>query len=131
MFSVSYLSACTRDLSDDELDAMNAHNTRRNEKLGLTGVLYHNEGLFFQTIEGEEHVVRDMVTKIAKDNRHERMVTLAEMAIAKRAFPFWTMSYFDESLSERHPDANLKVLREQDNFIAGLHQVFLQERRRS
>ncbi len=59
----------------------------------ITGVLLYSHGSYLQVLEGETAVVKQLYEKIKVDYRHARVLTLADGAIQKRAFPDWTMGF--------------------------------------
>lgn len=88
-----YSSASASEMSNDELMALLDKARQRNEKLGVTGMLLHDEGSFFQVLEGDERVVGDLFKTIAQDNRHDRIVKLISEPIEERSFSEWSMGY--------------------------------------
>ncbi len=61
-----------------------AHN--RNSREALTGGLVLLDGHFVQVLEGEPHVLRERLARIAADPRHEAMEVRLREAAAKRRF---------------------------------------------
>lgn len=95
MYFVVYVSSAaykfhTPDLLD-LLDRARVNNAR----LGVTGMLVYKDGNFMQVLEGEEAVVRNLVTKIGHDPRHKGMIRLIEGPQAERQFPDWSMGFRD------------------------------------
>ena len=58
-------------------------------------LLLHREDSFFQVLEGEEDVVRQVFDKIQRDPRHERIKVLFEGPIEAREFADWRMGFVD------------------------------------
>lgn len=88
-----YASAARADCSGDELERLLATASRRNSELGITGMLLHLEGSFFQVLEGEAEVVDRLFARIASDPRHGNVTLIVREPIATRAFGDWTMAY--------------------------------------
>jgi hypothetical protein len=86
-----------------------------NARLGLTGMLLHAEGSFFQVLEGQADVVDALYSKIERDPRHEQMTLVIREPIPKRAFDAWTMGFY-------------KVSREELAGISGVNDFFGKDR---
>lgn len=95
LFHLGYVSTQTRPMSSDELLAMLTHVRAYNHMHGVTGVLLHRAGSFFQVLEGMEEDVRSIFRRISTDTRHERIELLFEEAIAEREFPDWRMGFVE------------------------------------
>ena len=91
---IVYASAASKtfqpkDLVADILVVAGPNNT----KLGITGMLLHVDGSFFQVLEGEESAVHALYEKILRDPRHTSAIKLIEEPIERRAFSRWSMGY--------------------------------------
>ena len=89
----------------------------RNERDGITGILFAAGGLFYQVIEGPPDKVDALYDKIAHDQRHNDVLLLsAEEDVQDRLFPDWAMKSF---VFEPEASLRLEPLRE---IIATLHE---------
>ncbi|MCA9252039.1 MAG: BLUF domain-containing protein [Phycisphaerae bacterium] len=88
-----YASAATEPFSDEALLELLAKARRNNASLGVTGMLLYSEGSFFQVLEGEENVVRDLFRTICKDKRHTQVTEIIFEPIGQRIFGEWSMSF--------------------------------------
>lgn len=88
-----YASTATRDLSADELVTLLARARVCNAALGVTGMLLHDRGNFFQVLEGPAVAVAQLYAHIATDPRHHRVVEIIHEPIARRSFSAWTMGF--------------------------------------
>lgn len=88
-----YASAARREHSDEELARLLEAAGRRNAELGITGMLLHIEGSFFQVLEGEAEAVDGLFARIASDPRHGGVTVIVREPIVRRAFAGWTMAY--------------------------------------
>lgn len=70
-----------------------------NPKLGLTGLLIFGNETFLQTIEGENHIVEEIIDKISKDKRHIKFQVLSKQLIENRQYSNWAMGF--EKLTEQ------------------------------
>lgn len=66
---------------------------RNNPRLGVTGYLHLEDGLFYQYLEGPAEGIEHLREKIARDSRHEGMTVLDEGELESRRFPQFSMAY--------------------------------------
>ena len=90
---VIYSSAAVAPFSEAELTELLAKARINNGRLGVTGMLLYHEGSFLQALEGDERVLDDLFTKIGKDKRHHRVVTLLRRGVDERLFNQWQMGF--------------------------------------
>ena len=99
-----------------ELESMLMPARRRNQDLGLTGVLMYSGGHFLQVLEGPCRTLERLYTKIASDKRHRNVQRLAFVASEVRLFSKWSMGLlnledrraidqriFDSFMEQVHP----------------------------
>lgn len=67
----------------------------RNQSLGLTGCLHHEDGLFFQWLEGPADGLRRVVASLMDDDRHRDFEILDQGALDHRRFQDWRMRFSD------------------------------------
>ncbi|MGJ7486866.1 BLUF domain-containing protein [Variovorax sp. LT2P21] len=101
--------------SAQDLPAILEWSRRVNPDLGVTGVLCYLDGVYMQYLEGEESAVDALFKRIQTDERHQGVTPLERRAIAKRAFPEWSMALLDWNDNTRaifrsfSPDARLDL----------------------
>lgn len=88
-----YASAARGEYSEEALARLLEAASCRNAQLGITGMLLHLEGSFFQVLEGEAEAVDGLFARIASDPRHGNVTVIVREPIARRAFADWTMAY--------------------------------------
>jgi hypothetical protein len=94
MFQIVYVSAATREMSDNDLAALLRQSRDNNEALGLTGMLLYKNQRFMQALEGERDNVETIYYEhICRDDRHEGVVQLMGREVESRDFPDWTMGF--------------------------------------
>ena len=93
LVSLTYVSESmgSERLSDDELQALAQQSAENNARLDITGVLFHVEHFFIQTLEGKRQDVVKLYEHIARDPRHCQVTTLVIKRITKRAYSDWNM----------------------------------------
>lgn len=110
-----YTSQVARPFPLDELRALLVQARLDNLARGVTGMLLHVDGAFFQVLEGAAEHVTALFDHIARDRRHTRVLKLLARDVPERNFADWSMGFFDASGRA----ANLTGYRK-DNGFAGL-----------
>ena len=93
-----YSSRAAVDLNDDELHGLLGPGRVLNEKAGVTGQLIHlvsddfTFAAFIQVLEGPADAVGRTYTRIARDELHHSLTTLADEPISTRSCPGWSMA---------------------------------------
>lgn len=93
MIRVVYVSFATVPFSDASLDELLNKSRDNNRRDGITGMLLYRDGDFLQILEGEASAVNETYQRIAKDNRHGRVLVLDESDISQRDFGDWSMGF--------------------------------------
>jgi len=128
MKRIKYVSEFSRELEPEEIVALEEQCIRNNQKIGVTGVLMVSGNLFFQVIEGPEDKVDGLYNQILEDDRHTRILKLADdRSVKERLFPDWAMKVvsLDRSRAERLEPlhALLQTIVEQKQTITRLTNV--------
>ena len=90
-----YCSAAARSFGREELAALLGRARANNARLGITGMLLHIEGSFFQVLEGAPDAVDGLFDAIRRDARHRQLTVIIREPVAARTFGEWTMGYAD------------------------------------
>ncbi len=64
---------------------------RINTPAGVTGVLLHHDGGFFQNFEGPSQRALDVYERIQTNPLHHSIIELLNEPVPERAFPTWLM----------------------------------------
>jgi hypothetical protein len=99
----------------------------QNQARGITGALYHHDGLFFQTLEGVPKEIDALLDRIKSDDRHTQFTLVNDVKNHERLFPDWGMHVFDSSLFDRNLSASIDRLRKLDDFVYQMHKIFLDD----
>lgn len=86
-----YTSVASTRVTGASLRALAEGSARRNERIGVTGLLLYGSGNYFQLIEGSQSTVKSLYRRISTDDRHHDVRLLFEAKIADRVFPDWHM----------------------------------------
>ncbi len=93
LINLIYVSSGTQLFSQADLLVLLERSRRNNESVGITGMLLYRDGNFIQALEGEEQAVSTTHARIAKDPRHNHLITLSTIAIEQRTFADWSMGF--------------------------------------
>jgi hypothetical protein len=88
-----YVSAATVPFTERELASLLLRARFKNQRLGVSGLLIHHAGSFFQVIEGNPDTVQTLYDRIALDKRHARILPLVRGLVPQRAFGEWSMGF--------------------------------------
>lgn len=93
MLQVVYRSVPRGGLTEHQLVTL-LHQCRINNAIdGVTGLLYADNEMFVQAIEGPEGSVEDLMARILVDDRHSQVQVLSTRTIAEREFGGWSMAF--------------------------------------
>jgi hypothetical protein len=101
MIQICYVSQATEPMTPEGLLALLIQCRRNNSARHVTGMLLYGNGTFLQVLEGEDHVVSDLVDLISQDPRHASVKLLSRRAVEARQYAEWSMGFdrvTDESL---------------------------------
>ena len=90
-----YRSTARPGLDGAELQGILHHARARNQALGLTGCLHHEDGLFFQWLEGPAAGLRQVLASLMRDTRHVDFDILDQGPLDHRRFQDWRMRFSD------------------------------------
>ena len=90
-----YRSAARPGLTDEALQQILRDARSRNQALGLTGCLHHEDGLFFQWLEGPADGLRQVRASLLADARHLDFDMLDQGPLQHRRFQDWRMRFSD------------------------------------
>lgn len=91
--SIVYVSTACHPFSEKELLELLDKSRKNNMRLGITGMLLHEDGNFMQAIEGPAESVRQLHEIILADPRHTGIITLLEQEVSEREFGEWHMAF--------------------------------------
>ncbi len=113
MKRIKYVSRFATPFRESELEELGARAAKKNEGLGVTGVLLTSGGLFYQVLEGPEEAVDELFRAIRTDKRHTDLLVLGvEEGVAQRLFPSWSMKTVNLDAAAHVRLLPLKILME-------------------
>jgi hypothetical protein len=103
-----YVSKAVVHLDKQQLLDLVARSQEKNTQSAVTGILLVSNGYFFQMLEGEESVVRQLFERIKLDKRHEQVALLLAYEVRQRRTPTWDMLLLISS-NDNETQANEKI----------------------
>jgi hypothetical protein len=88
-----YASAAVKPFNHEQLVSLLENARAANGRIGVTGVLLHAQGSFFQVLEGDRGVLDALFAEIARDSRHANVVSIIVEPIQRRSFADWSMGF--------------------------------------
>lgn len=95
LIRIIYASTASFEFTAKDLVDLLTVARNENTKINVTGILLYTERSFFQILEGHAEAVNQLFAKIAKDKRHNNVVTIIKERISIRSFPEWSMGFAD------------------------------------
>lgn len=93
-------------MTTDDLTMLLEGVRRFNMGVGVTGVLFHHSGRFFQYVEGSEDAVREVYARILASPRHHSLQLLLDTPLPARHFAAWHMGFCEPPVNEFQAIAN-------------------------
>jgi hypothetical protein len=88
-----YISAAKAEFSEAALTRLLLRARETNRKLGVSGLLIHHSGCFFQVLEGSEVIVEALFDRISRDPLHHRVAVLKRSSVPSAVFGEWSMGF--------------------------------------
>ena len=95
MIELVYVSTAQPGMKDDDIKDILKTARKFNTANQISGCLLFHNNQFVQILEGEEGVVADLYSNIAKDDRHTDLLLLTKGEIEERVFPNWSMAFHE------------------------------------
>jgi hypothetical protein len=93
LVTLCYQSRAKRQPSSDDLAQLVLEARERNKQFGVTGMLVHEGGRFYQWLEGPETALEGLWSSIKRDDRHEDIELLGEGVTPVRLFSEWDLRF--------------------------------------
>jgi len=97
LLGLTYVSKAKMLFDNNLLEKLASQFAERNTTYKITGYLYFDKGVFVQYVEGAHSSVRQLLSKIKKDHRHEVLNVLRDDQLVIRRFPNWAMKWLDKN----------------------------------
>lgn len=96
-YAISYVSTANPDLNEEDIASLFKQVNEFNKHHDITGVLLYAETNFFQLIEGEEMVIKNLYSRIEKDSRHNNIIKFVDKPVDKPAFDGYISRFVTET----------------------------------
>ncbi len=110
LLAITWTSVARRGLPPWWMDALLLDARRYNRDAGVSGVLFHHRGAFFQYVEGPAEGVASAYSRIRAARSHGGLRELSRETIAQRQFSDWTMAFCEPPRSIAQADAHERWL---------------------
>jgi len=85
-----YVSAASRELCPEDLEAIRSASAQNNATRGITGLLLFGGGRFYGVLEGNRRRVFNRMERIITDPRHRDLRIVREDDVAGQRFANWS-----------------------------------------
>ncbi len=117
LIELSYVSEATNDMGILGLMNLLEDASQKNKRNGITGVLFYDNCIFGQIIEGYPQHVELIWKSITKDLRHKEVQVLDINPLQKRRFSNWSMKFYgSDEISQYVPELKMG-LRDTDSNL--------------
>ena len=120
-YQIMYSSQATEQMTVTDLEKILTDARAGNEARNVTGALVFVDGVFFQLLEGDEAVVRNLMANIASDTRHHSVKVFYEAPVDVRAFESWSMAYLGPTAQEMSTWAGLPSTATVEEVLADIN----------
>ena len=120
-YQIMYSSQATKPMTVTDLEKILTDARAGNEARDVTGALVYVDGVFFQLLEGEQAVVRNLMANIARDTRHQSVRVFYEAQVDVRAFESWSMAYLGPTAQEMSTWAGLPATATVEEVLADVN----------
>jgi hypothetical protein len=120
-YQIMYSSQATEPMTVTDLEKILADARAGNQARNVTGALVYVDGVFFQLIEGDEEIVRNLMANIARDSRHQSVKVFYEAQVDVRAFESWSMAYLAPTAQEMSTWAGLPATATVEEVLADVN----------
>jgi Sensors of blue-light using FAD len=99
--AVAYVSTSReRLIAPATMDRLLANAKKFNDSCGVTGVLIHHDGNFFQYLEGSAESVKIVYDRVLKSTSHYGIVEMLNSEVEQRHFSTWSMGFAEATKTE-------------------------------
>ena len=85
-YAISYVSSVNSNLTEDDILKVLKYTRNWNNEHGITGILLYSDGNFFQVLEGEKELLKSLLSRIIKDERHTNVMVIFEKEVSETKF---------------------------------------------
>jgi len=117
LIELSYVSEATNDMGILGLMNLLEDAVHKNKRNGITGVLFYDNRIFGQIVEGYPQHVEIIWKAISADPRHSKVQVLDINSLQKRRFSNWSMKFYgSDEISQYVPELKMGLRDTHDNL---------------
>jgi hypothetical protein len=117
LIELSYVSKATNDMGILGLMNLLEDAVHKNKRNGITGVLFYDNRIFGQILEGYPQHVELIWKAINADPRHTEVQVLDINTLQKRRFSNWSMKFYgSDEISQYVPELKMGLRDAHDNL---------------
>ena len=110
LIELSYVSQSSNDMGILGLMNLLEDAVDKNKRAGVTGVLFYDNGIFGQIMEGYPEHLEHIWESIAADARHKDIQVLSINPLSKRRFSNWSMKFYgSDEISQYVPELKMDL----------------------
>lgn len=106
-YAISYVSTANPALSETEIQEALDFSKDWNNNHNITRILLYSHGNFFQVLEGDKQLLKDLFERIKADERHHNVITIFQKSIPNTRFDAYQADFI--SLDDRYNDENFET----------------------
>ena len=110
LIELSYVSKASKQMNLIDLVHLFDVSYKWNLDHEITGVLFYENGMFSQILEGSEDDVMEVWSKIRQDHRHQVLRQLNYSTNHQRRYPNWALRFYQGDLITKYMPQIGKVL---------------------
>lgn len=92
-YAISYVSSASEKLSELDVEKVLNFSKNWNNEHNITGMLLFSQGNFFQVLEGEKKLIKELFGRIVKDSRHFNIIRIFEKEIDDADFEGYSANF--------------------------------------
>lgn len=85
-YAISYVSSINLNLTETQIQEVLNFSRNWNNDHHITGILLYSEGNFFQVLEGEKDLLKNLFSRILNDKRHQNIMVIFEKEVFQPKF---------------------------------------------
>ncbi|MBQ4804936.1 BLUF domain-containing protein [Aquimarina sp. MMG015] len=113
--TISYVSTASRFLTNSDINELFEFVKINNNSLNITGILMYSDGNFFQILEGEKTLIKDLFQNILADSRHYDVIKIFDHEMIQPSFSKYNSSFTTINRKSEHLELKSFLEKERTN----------------
>ncbi|WP_108801877.1 BLUF domain-containing protein [Aquimarina sp. Aq107] len=113
--TISYVSTANRLLTNADINELLDFVKVKNNSLNITGILMYSDGNFFQILEGEKTIIKELFKKILLDSMHYDVIKIFDHEMEKPSFSAYNSSFSTINRRSEHSELQQFLEKEKSN----------------